>query len=448
LKRRAKFNPPLARRFTRSLHLITVVSASLLPFAFYLLPSYFCLLPFYFCLFIIQDKRVMESADVVVIGGGIVGSSVAYHLAESGCSKVVVLEREAQQGLGSTGKATGGARAQFSTAINIQMSLYSIEFFAHCEEATGFPSGYQPRGYLFVATSEPQLDYLKANCERQRQLGLTNVEILTAQEIAAMIPQLRVTDVVGGSFCQTDGFVDPPAIMRAFMSRAREKGAQLRLSTGVTGIEVDGRGVSGVLTTRGRISTRAVVNASGAWAAEVARLAGVEIPVVPLRRQLVSTAPFPDLPDQMPMVIDMTDGFHFRPDYMAGSPPGVLMAWPDPDETPGFKLDFDPLFTEKVLSRARHRVPCMANVVVERSRCRAGLYEMTPDHHAIIGEAPGLPGLYLANGFSGHGVMHSPATGRIVSEMILDGKARLLDATPLGAERFSEGRLLEETAIL
>jgi sarcosine oxidase subunit beta len=390
----------------------------------------------------------METADVVIIGGGIVGSSVAYHLAEGGCANVVVVEREAQQGLGSTGKATGGARAQFATPINIQMSRYSIEFFAHCEEATGHPSGYEPRGYLFLATSAAHLDQLKANRKRQRALGLTNVELLTTEEIASMIPQLRVDDVVGGSFCQTDGFVDPIGIMRAFMSRALERGVRLWLDAGVTEIDIDGNGVSGVMTTRGRIATRAVVNASGAWAADVARLAGVEIPVVPLRRQLVSTASFDGLPDQMPMVIDMSNEFHFRPDYQAGSPPGVLMAWPDVDETPGFKVDFEGSFVEKVLSRAAARVPCLRDVVVEPRRCRAGLYEMTPDHHAIIGEAPHVRGLYLANGFSGHGVMHAPATGRIISEMILDGEARLLDVAPLGLERFAEGRLLEETAVL
>ncbi|HEY9401219.1 MAG TPA: FAD-binding oxidoreductase, partial [Pyrinomonadaceae bacterium] len=185
---------------------------------------------------------------------------------------------------------------------------------------------------------------------------------------------------------------------------------------------------------------------------EVARLAGVEIPVVPLRRQLVSVRPRAPLPAGLPMVIDMSDGFHFRPEsraiLAAGRAPGALMAWPDDAETPGFKTDFDPAFTEKVFRRARERAPFLADATVNASRCRAGLYEVTPDHHAIIGESREVGGLFFANGFSGHGVMHSPATGRLVSELILDGRASLLDASALAAERFATGRLLAETSVL
>jgi sarcosine oxidase subunit beta len=389
-----------------------------------------------------------ETADVVIIGGGIVGSSIAYYLAEAGCPNVIVVERGAEQGLGSTGRATGGVRAQFSTSINVQMSLYSIEFFSHFEEVTGHESGYQPNGYLFLATSERHLEYLKRARAGQRAAGLETVELVSAAEIASMVPQLRTDDLLGGSYCPTDGLIEPLSVMRGFMARARERGVQLWLGTEVTGIEVERGRVKGVETTRGRVSTGAVVNASGAWAAEVARLAGVEIPVVPLRRQLVAASLSDDLPARLPMVIDMTDGFHFRrapPDW---AKPGVLLAWPDPSETLGFRTDFEQTFIAKVFARAAHRMPLLAQGVVDASRCRSGLYEMTPDHHAIIGEAPNVRGLFLANGFSGHGVMHSPATGRVLSELILDGEARLLDVRPLGAGRFAEGRLIEETSIL
>ncbi|MGA9995299.1 MAG: FAD-binding oxidoreductase, partial [Pyrinomonadaceae bacterium] len=188
--------------------------------------------------------------------------------------------------------------------------------------------------------------------------------------------------------------------------------------------------------------------AGGAWAARVARLAGVEIPVEPLRRQLVITKPFRALPARVPMTIDMSNGFHFRREPAEGLETGVLMAWPAPDETPGFKTEFDEQFVEKIFERAINRVPCFQEAAPDLSRCRAGLYEVTPDHHAIIGEAKGVEGLFLANGFSGHGVMHSPATGKIVSELVLHGSSQLLDVTPLGAERFAEGRLIEETAVL
>jgi sarcosine oxidase subunit beta len=386
---------------------------------------------------------VAETAEVVVIGGGIVGSSVAYHLTEMGCRDVLVVEREAHQGKGSTGKSMGGVRAQFSTPVNILMSLYSINFFAEFDEVVGYPADYRAHGYLFVATSERHLDYLKTNRERQMNLGVKNVALVSRDEIVEMVPQLRTDDVLGGTYCPTDGFVDPHSVMMGFMRRARERGARLWLDTAVTGIEVERGQVVAVETSRGRVETRAVVNCAGPWAAGVARLAGAALPVEPLRRQLVPTEPFNQLPARFPMVIDMTTGFHFRREGA-----GILLAWNDPEETVGFKTEFDPSFVEKILTRAASRVPVLAEAQVNAGRAWAGLYEMTPDHHSIIGESPDVRGLYFANGFSGHGVMHSPATGRITAEIILDGRATLLDAAPLGVQRFAEGRLLEETAIL
>lgn len=386
----------------------------------------------------------MHTADVVIIGGGIVGSSIAWHLTAAGCKNVLVVERESSQGKGSTGKSMGGVRAQFSTAVNIQMSLYSIPFYARFEETLGHPSGYRNQGYLFVATRESHLAYLRANFERQKALGLETVRLLTADEIVRMLPQLRSDDIVGGTFCSTDGFVDPYSAMTGFMTRAAEQGASLWKKAEVTEITLDQRGVSAVETTRGPVATRTVVNAAGAWAAHAAGLAGVELPVEPLRRMLVPSEPFEDFPHSSPMVIDMSNGFHFRPEGR-----GFLLAWNDPEETPGFKTDFEPSFLEKILTRAASRVPIFENLPVDPKRAWAGLYEMTPDHHAILGPVAGVPGFFLANGFSGHGVMHAPATGKIVSDLILTGKTRVVDdASVLGLDRFARGALLHETAVL
>src|SRR2546428_3318131 len=301
-----------------------------------------------------------ETADVVIIGSGIVGSSVAYHLAEQGCTNVLVIEREAHQGKGSTGKSMGGVRAQFSTPVNIQMSIYSINFFAQFDEVVGHPADYRAHGYLFCATNERHLEYLKANRERQVALGLKNVELISREDIVKIVPQLRADDIVGGTFCPTDGFVDPHSVMMGFMLKARERGVRLWLDTQVSGIEVEPantgtagvppavtRAISGVKTTRGFVSTPVVVNAAGAWAAAVARMAGAELPVEPLRRQLVPTEAFDKLPKRFPMVIDMSTGFHFRRE---GN--GILLAWNDPNETPGFKTDFDTTFVEKIFTQA------------------------------------------------------------------------------------------------
>ena len=385
----------------------------------------------------------MHTADVVIIGGGIVGSSIAYHLTAAGCRDVLVIERESAQGKGSTGKSMGGVRAQFSTPVNIQMSLYSIPFYAGFERSLGYPCDYRPQGYLFCATSEKHLAYLRTNYEKQVKLGLKDVRMVSGDDIRKMFPQLRGEDIVGGSFCATDGFVDPYSAMMGFMTWATEHGGTLWKGTAVTGLLRNKTGVAGVETSRGSVESRCVVNCAGAWAADVAKLAGVDLPVDPLRRMLVPSEPFNEFPHTAPMIIDMSNGFHFRPESR-----GFLLAWNDPEETPGFKTEFDEAFVEKILTRAADRVPCFANLPVNPKRAWAGLYEMTPDHHPILGEAPAVPGLFFANGFSGHGVMHAPATGKILSDLILTGKTELIDASSLSFSRFAEDRMIHETAVL
>jgi sarcosine oxidase subunit beta len=385
----------------------------------------------------------METADVVIVGGGIVGSSIAYHLTAAGCRNVLVIERETSPGKGSTGKSMGGVRAQFATPVNIQMSLYSIPFYAAFDQALGYPCGYRPQGYLFVATRAPHMKYLTANLERQIALGLKTARLVTADEIRSQFPQLRGDDIVGGSFCSTDGFVDPYSAMNGFMSWAAEHGARLWKNTQVTGIRVERTQVTAVETSRGMVATRTVVNAAGPWAAEVARMAGVGLPVEPLRRMLVPTEPFDQFPHTAPMIIDMTNGFHFRPESL-----GFLLAWNDPEEMPGFKTDFEPTFIEKVLTRAAERVPVFENLAVNPKRAWAGLYEVTPDHHCILGTVDEVRGFFLANGFSGHGVMHAPSTGKILSDLILTGSTNIVNPELLSVNRFATGRLLEETAVL
>lgn len=392
--------------------------------------------------------RMTETAEVCIVGGGIVGASVAYHLAEAGCTDVLVLERESRVCTGSTARATGGVRAQFATPVDIRMSLYSIDFFSRFRETFGADCGYRPYGYLFLATDEGQLSALRANRELQRAEGLDCVELLTPEDVAALVPGLRLEDVAGASFCPVDGLISPPAVAEGLLRRARERGVRVLTGTHVEEFETEDGRVVAARTAGGRVSAHVFVNAAGAWAGRVARLAGVELPVTPLRRQLVCVDAYAGLPVRAPMVIDLSNGFHFRRVEREGRAPGLLLAWPDPDETPGFKDDFDEGFIPKVFERARRRMPALACADVDRTLSRAGLYEMTPDRHAVIGRAPGVENFYLACGFSGHGVMHSPATGRALSDLILRGRSDHLDITPLRPERFAEGDLVEESTLL
>jgi sarcosine oxidase, subunit beta len=391
-----------------------------------------------------------RSADIVVIGAGVVGASVASHLAGRGVSDVLLLERGDRQGLGSTGAATGGVRAQFETDINIKMSLYSLRFFREWE----FDCEYEPAGYLFFATTDEQFSYLKQNVEKQRKLGVEGVRVVGSDEIREIVPILNCDDMVGGSLGASDGFINPLAVMRGFTESALSKGAQIEFGCTAVAIQVENGKVRGVETNLGVIDCGAVVICTGALARDLAATAGIDLPVEPQRRQIVWARPAEPLPERLPMVIDIGSGFHFRPakDFAPSAssvalPGDVLFAYPDPGEGASANTVFEEEFIDKVYQRVRHRSPFLHACSVVREKCRAGLYENTPDHHAILGGC-GVGGLYFANGFSGHGVMHSPATGRALAEIILDGSASFLDVTCLELARFERGELLHETAFI
>ena len=386
-----------------------------------------------------------KTAEVVIIGGGIVGASAAYHLTQLGCRDVVMFERECIQGLGSTGRATGGVRAQFAHPIEIQMSLYSVEFFKRFQDETSVDPGYRPNGYLFLATAEDHMQSLQKLIALQQREGLKAVKLVDPKEIRRLAPFLHVDDVLGGSYCSTDGFIDPLNLLKGFSQKALERGARLYLDTKVTGIRLVNKKIQSVETNQGTISTHCVVNAAGAWAKHIASLIGIDLPVEPLRRHVAGTQPFPELPDEAPMVIELATSFHFRKDHQTG---GVMLLWNDPSESWGESLSFSTDWLKKMLTFARRRVPLFSELQISPKRSWAGLYEVTPDRHPILGPVLGIEGFYLANGFSGHGVMHSPATGKLLAELITQGRTKLLDIRSLGLERFQLGQLIEETGVL
>lgn len=387
----------------------------------------------------------MKKAEIILIGGGIVGASVAFHLTMRGAKDVLILERESEQGKGSTGKATGGIRAQFETDINIKMSLYSIDYFKQFDDLTGVECGYEPRGYLFFATDEAQFEYLKRNVEKQKALGVKDIETVDAKIISEIVRGLNCEDITGGSFGANDGFINPLGVLEGFTKKAEEAGAKILRETKVLAIETKYGKVTAVETNRGRIECEKVVLCAGAWARELAQTAKIDLPIEPLKRQIVWAKSRENFQENLPMVIDLGSGFHFRP--AKDSTKEVLFAYPDADESSSFDTNFDESFIKKVYEKAKKRAPFLAETEVVREKCRAGLYENTPDHHAILGGCE-IENLYLANGFSGHGVMHSPATGRALAEIMLDGKANFLDVSCLSLDRFAKNELLHETAFI
>jgi sarcosine oxidase, subunit beta len=375
----------------------------------------------------------VRSAEVVVIGAGVIGASVAYHLAKEGCGSVLVLERHREAGRGSTGRATGGFRAQFGSRTNVLLSLLSREKLLRFVEEFGVDPGYRPCGYLFLAGDEAQLEALRGARDVQRAAGLAQTREVTPSEAVEINPAIRAEGIVAGSFCPTDGFIRPMQILRGYAEGARRLG--VRFGVEQTGFRMDGSNrIVAVRTSGGEVGAGSVVNAAGAWAASVAREAGLDLPVEPLRRQAAVTHPFDVLPEDMPMTIYAEDGFHFR--VRDGR---VLLLWPDePDVADPFDGSFEEAWLGAVVEMARSRVPCLRHASIDREKCWAGLYEMSPDGHALLGRAPGVENLYLANGSSGHGVMHAPALGQLLAEIIAEGAASTLDAHALRASRFVE----------
>ena len=374
-------------------------------------------------------------AEVVIIGGGIIGVSIAYYLAKKGAGKVVLLERGIM-GEGSTGKCAGGIRTQFSTEINIRFSLLSLKVFQGFQAEFGVDPEFHPVGYLFLAAQERQWQVLKETAQRMQGMGL-DVKLLDPDEIQRQWPFLRVDDLLGGSYTKGDGYAGPYEVLQGFAKGARRLGALLREGTEVTRIHVKKGQVQAVEVATGeRVLTPVVINAAGPYAGQVAAMVGLDLQVRPLRRQLFFTDPFDELPSRFPLVIDLEHGW-----YMRREGEGLLLAGPqDAESSFNERVDFEA--QEWTAERSLHRVPILERARIARGW--AGLYAISPDHHAIIGPFPEIEGFICANGFSGHGFQHSPAVGILVAELIVKGQAKTLDIHPLRPQRFREGDLIYE----
>jgi sarcosine oxidase subunit beta len=372
-----------------------------------------------------------STASVVIIGGGVVGCSIAYHLARRGLRDVVIVERDAV-GAGTTSKAAGGIRAQFPTETEVRFSLEAIRVFENFREEFGVDIGYRKIGYLFLVSDQADLRGFEERMALQRRLGV-DVRRITPKEAKALVPALHVDDLVAAVWGPQDGMAGPSEVTNAFARRARELGVRIVEGVDVTAIDIEAGRIRGVRTREGRIDTSRIVNAAGPSAASVGRLVGLEIAVLPRRRHIFFTEPFPELPGPVPLTTDRASGFYFRKEMeqVLLSPGDVE----DVGEDPNVAVDLARV--EQTVQMAVHRIPVIENARIAGGW--AGLRPLTPDDHAIIGPAPGIEGLFLAVGFGGHGFQHSPATGRYVAEWMLDGRPSI-DLSLFDPGRFAAGR--------
>jgi len=377
-----------------------------------------------------------KTADVVIIGGGVMGTSTAYHLALKGCRNVLLLEQESFFGTQATGRCAGGIRHQFGTEINVRISLLSLPMLDRFEEELGQPIDLRYCGYLFLLTEEKDVAAFRQQVEVQQRLSV-ETEWLEPAQIADLVPLANLEGVLAATFNAHDGLADPSSVVQGYVSGARRLGAKLLNDVKVTDIPVEGGKVQGVVTDQGEVAAPIVVNAAGPWVGEVGKLAGVDIPVVPVRRQIVVTGPIPQIPPDFPFTIDFATGLYFHREG-----PGILTGMANPDEPVGFDQSVDMDWELVHLEKAMRRLPILEQAGLA-SRW-AGLYEVSPDAHPILGPISEVEGFYCIGGFSGHGFQHGPACGLLLAEEILDGGAHTLDITPLHNDRFREGREIIE----
>jgi sarcosine oxidase, subunit beta len=381
-----------------------------------------------------------RSADAVVVGGGVMGASTAYHLALRGLKKVVLLEREPQLGAMSTGACAGGIRHQFATETNIRFSIESIRILEQFPEEPGQDVGLRFCGYLFLLTDGADVEQFRANVALQHGLGI-ETRWLGPEELAGLLPLVNLEGVLGGTYYERDGLADPHSVTNGYAVGARQRGVRILTETPATGIRLDGDRIVGVETSRGQIDTPVVVNACGAWAPELGRMIGVAIPIEAIRRQMAVTAPIPSIPSDFPFVVFFKESLYF---HREGE--GILTGKSNPAETPGFRLTVDQEWEQVHLAEAIERMPLLAEAGL-LSRW-AGLYEVTPDAHPILGRIPTVEGFYVMAGFSGHGFMHGPIAGKLMAEEIVDGRAHTVDIDPFRYDRFLVGELHPEYNVI
>jgi sarcosine oxidase subunit beta len=377
-----------------------------------------------------------STAEVVVIGGGIMGASTAYHLARRGCTDVVVLESAEMFGLGSTGLNAGGVRYQFATAVNIELSKLSFGMMERFADEMDQEVSLRQCGYLFMLDSEKDLAQMRKNVALQNSLGVPS-RVIDVDELARLAPEVRLDGIIGGTWCPLDGLVDPNGLLQGYVSQARTLGATLLTKTPATAVDIVNGKITGVSTNDGHIATSNVVIAAGPWSGLVGDLAGIELPVEPIKRQIAVTAEIPNLRPDFPFVIDFSKSLYFHREGR-----GILTGKSNVDQEAGFDTTVDEDWRLRHLEEAMERLPLLADA--EISAEWAGLYEVTPDDQPILGKLPQVDGLFSCAGFSGHGLMHGPAAGLLLAEEILDGRAHTVNIDPLRYARFATGAAVGE----